>query len=141
MKIYDNTYYYFADEDLKDAAARMPRGKIISSAEAQEKFLKAYIEYTVKEPSYEVMHSHSIALILRNVRTLTDSFNSIYPDMLDLGNCYFNLRYPSNGFFKPTEELAEQSYNIACRVREIVDNELSKLEETEEAEEAEENQF
>lgn len=114
-----------ADNDLKvaenelhlDSSGIVTDAICFHSQQAVEKYLKVFL--ISKE--IEFGKTHNLEYLLELCIKIDNEFES-----MDVGNLSFyavELRYPDN-FYTPSIEEAEESYNIASRVKEFV---LAKL--------------
>jgi len=115
-----------ADNDLKTAKLCLNAEEIITdsacfhSQQAVEKFLKAYLISKDISPQ----KTHKIEVLLENCKHFDNSFIDL--DGIEILSEYaVELRYPDD-FFSPSLEEAEESINLALKVKSFV---ISKLNE------------
>jgi len=115
-----------ADNDLKTAKLCLNTEEIITdsacfhSQQAVEKFLKAYLISKDISPQ----KTHKIEILLENCKNFDKSFIDL--DGIEILSEYaVELRYPDD-FFTPSLDEAEESINLAFKVKSFV---ISKLNE------------
>jgi HEPN domain-containing protein len=123
VKEYIRAWIRKANNDLKNAelvlAARdenCPCDTVcFHCQQAVEKYLKAFlVQHDIPFP-----RSHNLSDLVVKCLQVDNSFLSIHRDAEILTPYAVEMRYPDDSYI-PSKEEAEEAYEIACRIRDIV---------------------
>lgn len=130
MKYVEHTYGAIAHRDLEAArltVENLPFVSVFNSQQACEKILKHYLQLKLPKSDLQsdLLHSHKLRRLAHAAQiSELDSYREI---LLLLQDYYFDGRYPGSDYVEPDAKIAQELYEGAQKVVEIVDGAIEKL--------------
>ena len=130
MKYKPNSYGYVALRDLSTATLSYKTKNIDSTClfmqQAIEKILKQYLSLTYKGLDYtDMMHSHKLNRLAKNANIFELKEYTAF--LLELGDYYFDGRYPGINYDPPTWEQAKDFYTTGVKVFTLVEKAIDNM--------------